>query len=184
MEGQRENSGLCPRRRVRNWRPRFGLGGWVSAKPDCVSFRLATRWLPKRSGSRYDQVVSVLHALEEEGYAPKNIAVLGDSAGGGHAAGAVLKMRDQGLGMPGAVVLWSPWADITETGDTAVTLKQRRSHCLTTRKSSKEGRGRLRRSQGPEASLRLAGLRRLFQGVSADPDPGRHQGDFPQRFRP
>jgi acetyl esterase/lipase len=33
-------------------------------------------------------------------------------------------MRDKGLGTPAAVVLWSPWADITETGDTYVTLKQ------------------------------------------------------------
>jgi monoterpene epsilon-lactone hydrolase len=38
-------------------------------------------------------------------------------------AGAVLKLRDAGLGMPAAVVLWSPWADITETGDTYLTLR-------------------------------------------------------------
>ena len=53
----------------------------------------------------------------------KDIAIYGDSAGGGLAAGSVLKMRDQGMGMPAAVVLWSPWSDITETGDTYVTLK-------------------------------------------------------------
>ena len=39
------------------------------------------------------------------------------------APGVTLKMRDQKLGMPAAVVLWSPWSDITETGDTYVTLK-------------------------------------------------------------
>jgi acetyl esterase/lipase len=32
-------------------------------------------------------------------------------------------MRDQGMGMPGAAVLISPWADITESGDTYETLK-------------------------------------------------------------
>lgn len=52
-----------------------------------------------------------------------DIAIYGDSAGGGMAAGVVLKMRDDGMGMPAAVVLWSPWADITETGDTYETLK-------------------------------------------------------------
>ena len=52
------------------------------------------------------------------------MAVYGESAGGGLAAGAVLKMRDQGLGMPAAVVLWSPWSDITETGDSYATLKE------------------------------------------------------------
>jgi acetyl esterase/lipase len=32
-------------------------------------------------------------------------------------------MRDKGLGMPAAVVLWSPWADITDRGDSAITMK-------------------------------------------------------------
>ncbi|MCI0420636.1 MAG: alpha/beta hydrolase, partial [Acidobacteria bacterium] len=61
--------------------------------------------------------------LIQEGHALKDIALFGDSAGGGLAPGAVLKMRDQQLGMPAAVVVWSPWSDISETGDTYVTLK-------------------------------------------------------------
>lgn len=70
-----------------------------------------------------DQVVAVVRALRAEGVALKNLAIYGESAGGGLAAGAVLKMRDQGLGMPAAVVLWSPWSDITDTGDTYTTLQ-------------------------------------------------------------
>jgi acetyl esterase/lipase len=54
------------------------------------------------------QVVSVIQALVKEGHALSNIAIYGESAGGGLAAGAVLKMRDKDLGMPAAVVLWSP----------------------------------------------------------------------------
>lgn len=50
------------------------------------------------------------------------IGLLGDSAGGGLAAGSVLKMRDEGLALPGALYLLSPWADITNTGDTYTTL--------------------------------------------------------------
>ena len=69
------------------------------------------------------QIVAVIRALLEEGHTLNNIAVYGESAGGGLAAGAVLKMRDKGLGMPAAVVLWSPWSDITETGDSYTTLK-------------------------------------------------------------
>jgi len=69
------------------------------------------------------QVVSVIQALVAEGHTLKKIAIYGESAGGGLAAGAVLKMRDQGLGMPAAVVLWSPWSDITDSGDTCVTLQ-------------------------------------------------------------
>src|SRR5882724_910653 len=105
--------------------PVFGLGGWVSGETGLRIVSVSYTLAPEAKWDRItDQVVSVLHALELEGYAPKNIAVLGDSAGGGLAAGSVLKMRDKGFGMPGALVLWSPWADITETGDTYFTLRR------------------------------------------------------------
>jgi acetyl esterase/lipase len=48
---------------------------------------------------------------------PENIAVAGGSAGGGLAASLVLKVRDLGLPMPGACVLATPEADLTESGD-------------------------------------------------------------------
>jgi monoterpene epsilon-lactone hydrolase len=48
--------------------------------------------------------------------------MFGDSAGGGLIASSILKMRDEGLGMPAAVVLWSPWLDLTGNGDTYFTL--------------------------------------------------------------
>jgi len=70
-----------------------------------------------------DEFIAVLRRLQKEGYSLKDIAVYGESAGGGLAAGSVLKMRDQGLGMPAAVVLWSPWSDISNRGDSATTLK-------------------------------------------------------------
>jgi acetyl esterase/lipase len=69
-----------------------------------------------------DEVVSVVQALHAEGHEWTQIAMYGDSAGGGLAAGSILKMRDRGIGMPAALFLWSPWADITDTGDTYRTL--------------------------------------------------------------
>jgi monoterpene epsilon-lactone hydrolase len=68
------------------------------------------------------QVVSVLRALLDEGYGLEDIAIYGDSAGGGLAAGSVLKARDEGIGQVAAVVLWSPWSDITDNGDSYTTL--------------------------------------------------------------
>jgi acetyl esterase/lipase len=68
------------------------------------------------------QVVSVIRALIDEGYSPEDMAIYGDSAGGGLAAGSVLKAQDEGIGQLAAVVLWSPWADITDNGDTYSTL--------------------------------------------------------------
>jgi hypothetical protein len=67
-----------------------------------------------------DQVVSV---IKDQGYSLDNIAMYGDSAGGGLIAGSVLKMRDEGVGLPAALVLWSPWTDLTGIGDTYFTLK-------------------------------------------------------------
>ena len=70
------------------------------------------------------EVVSVIQALiKEKGYSLKDIAMYGDSAGGGLVAGSVLKMRDEGIGIPAAIVLWSPWTDVTVSGDSYNTLK-------------------------------------------------------------
>ena len=60
---------------------------------------------------------------DQQGYSLDDIAIYGDSAGGGLATGSVLKMRDGGMGMPAAVVLWSPWTYVTQNGDTYFTLK-------------------------------------------------------------
>ena len=70
-----------------------------------------------------EQVLAVFDELSgKQKQAMKGVAILGDSAGGALAAGATLAMRDQGHEMPAALVLWAPWADITDRGDSAVTL--------------------------------------------------------------
>jgi acetyl esterase/lipase len=69
------------------------------------------------------QVVSAYQALLAQGHVPKQIGMFGDSAGGSIVAGSILKMRDSGVPVPGAVILLSPWSDVTETGDTYQTLR-------------------------------------------------------------
>jgi acetyl esterase/lipase len=69
------------------------------------------------------EVVSVFEALAEQGFAASDIVLFGDSAGGGLAATSTLKMRDLGMEMPAALILWSPWADVGEIGDTYITLR-------------------------------------------------------------
>ncbi|MEQ9297452.1 MAG: alpha/beta hydrolase [Cyclobacteriaceae bacterium] len=71
----------------------------------------------------HDEVLQVIKGLLSEGYSMNDIVLFGDSAGGGLAASVTLHLRDIGMGLPAALVLWSPWADITETGDTYHTLK-------------------------------------------------------------
>src|SRR5215831_8497077 len=69
-----------------------------------------------------DEVITAISALLKDGQRLADTAIYGDSSGGGLAAAVVLKMRDQGLGMPAAAVLLSPWLDVTPSGDTETTL--------------------------------------------------------------
>lgn len=70
-----------------------------------------------------EQVLSVFDALLDQGFSMKDIALYGDSIGGGLTASTVLNLRDRGKGMPAAVVLMSPSADTTNAGDTMHTLE-------------------------------------------------------------
>lgn len=54
--------------------------------------------------------------LLDQGYTASDIIVCGDSAGGGLSLAMTLKLRDEGKEVPKALVLSSPWADLTATG--------------------------------------------------------------------
>ena len=59
--------------------------------------------------------------LVAQGYEPGKIAVVGDSAGGNLTLSLALKLRDQGHAQPAALVLCSPWTDLTCPGADAKT---------------------------------------------------------------
>lgn len=52
------------------------------------------------------------HWLLQQGFAPQNIIVAGDSAGGGLALALLLALRDAGEPLPAAAVGLSPWTDL------------------------------------------------------------------------
>lgn len=86
----------------------------VTATPVAsVDYRMA----PEASiqASRSD-AVAVYRGLLESGYPPEAIVVMGDSAGGGLAAHVCLAAIDRGLPVPAALVMLSPWADLTTGG--------------------------------------------------------------------
>ena len=68
------------------------------------------------------EVISVYQALLAQGYTPGQIGLFGDSAGGGLCCGSTLRMRDEGLPLPGALLLLSPWSDVSGRGDSHMTL--------------------------------------------------------------
>ncbi|MDO9353217.1 MAG: alpha/beta hydrolase [Solirubrobacteraceae bacterium] len=65
--------------------------------------------------SRSD-ALAAYKGLIESGYPAETIIVAGDSAGGNLAAYVALAAADRDLGLPAALVLLSPWADLTTVG--------------------------------------------------------------------
>jgi monoterpene epsilon-lactone hydrolase len=63
-----------------------------------------------------DDVLAVYRGLLEV-RAPEDIVVGGGSAGGNLAAALILRARDEGLPLPAALILLTPEADLTESGD-------------------------------------------------------------------
>ena len=63
-----------------------------------------------------DDAVAAYEWLLAERVEPYQIGLVGDSAGGGLAFSLLLKLRDAGRPLPGAVVALSPWTDLALTG--------------------------------------------------------------------
>jgi epsilon-lactone hydrolase len=68
-----------------------------------------------------DDVIAVYRALLDE-REPSEIVVGGGSAGGNLAAALMLQAKDEGLPLPAALVLLTPEVDLTESGDSFVTV--------------------------------------------------------------
>ena len=65
-----------------------------------------------------DDTLAAYRFLLAEGFAPHDIAIAGDSAGGGLTMGALLALRDAGEPLPGAAFVIAPWVDLACRGET------------------------------------------------------------------
>ncbi len=63
-----------------------------------------------------EDTLSIYDWLLREGYDSKNIIIAGDSAGGGLTLATTLALRDEGRPLPAALILLSPWTDLTFGG--------------------------------------------------------------------
>ncbi len=68
-----------------------------------------------------DDAVGVYRSLLADGISPDDIFIAGDSAGGGLTVATLLALRQAGDPMPAAVVLLSPFLDMTASGESATT---------------------------------------------------------------
>lgn len=84
-----------------------------------VEYRLAPEH-PFPAG--LEDALAVYRALLATGLAASNIALFGDSAGGGLSLATALSLREAGDPLPAAIALSSPWTDLTHSGDSHLTL--------------------------------------------------------------
>jgi monoterpene epsilon-lactone hydrolase len=71
-----------------------------------------------------EDAVEAYRWLLREGYAAEDIALLGDSAGGGLILSTVLRLESEGLPLPACLMCISPWADLTETSESHAMLEE------------------------------------------------------------
>ena len=64
-----------------------------------------------------DAVAAYMWLVEEQEYAPDQIMVVGDSAGGGLTLALMMYLRDHDMPLPNGAILMSPWTDLTCSGD-------------------------------------------------------------------
>jgi acetyl esterase/lipase len=67
-----------------------------------------------------NDVLTAYRWLLDQGITADHIALAGDSAGGGLSITAQLRAREEGLPLPAAAMLISPWVDMEVTGETMV----------------------------------------------------------------
>jgi epsilon-lactone hydrolase len=89
----------------------------LSASACCRVLGLDYRLLPEhRFPAPVEDALAAWHWLLAQGYAPRQIAVAGDSAGGGLAAALLLRLRGDGAALPAAAVLLSALTDFETRG--------------------------------------------------------------------
>lgn len=103
-------------------------GGYCTGAPE--THRSITGQLAVRCGARVfaadyrlapeypfpvavDDGAAAYLGLLAEGVAPGNIVIAGDSAGGGLSVAVALRLRELGQPLPRALVLFSPWVDLS-----------------------------------------------------------------------
>ncbi len=94
------------------------LMGLLSAAAGVRVLGVAYRCAPEyRYPAAVDDALAALQWLHEQGFAARDLALAGDSAGAGLALAALLKLQQQGLEMPAAAYLMSAWTDLTASGE-------------------------------------------------------------------
>jgi monoterpene epsilon-lactone hydrolase len=97
------------------------VGRRTDAKVISVDYRLAPE---DPYPAAIDDALAAYEALLDNGNASSDIVLAGESAGGALAVATMVNARDQGLPLPAAAFVMSPYADLTLAGTTMETKRE------------------------------------------------------------
>jgi len=89
----------------------------------CVDFGGVVYSLDYRLAPEYNFPVPLIDStrayqwLLSEGYSSSELAIVGDSAGGGLTLSTLINLREEGIPLPSSGVLISPWLDLSSSGN-------------------------------------------------------------------
>jgi epsilon-lactone hydrolase len=101
------------------------LAARISAVADAAVLLLDYRLAPEHPfPAAIEDACAAYRWLLNNGFTPDQIAISGDSAGGGLTMATLISLRDAGDKLPAAAALISAWTDLTNSGESITTLTE------------------------------------------------------------
>jgi acetyl esterase/lipase len=98
-----------------------GLAADVARRAGARAISVDYRLAPENPyPAAVDDAVAAYRALLDDGTPSSRIGIVGESAGGGLVIATLVALKDAGLPQPSSAVVFSPWTDLTLSGDSLV----------------------------------------------------------------
>ena len=102
-----------------------GYGSTLAVRCGIRVFSPAYRLAPESPfPAALEDALESYQYLLKKGYDPKQIALCGESAGGGLIYALCLKLKEENLPLPGGLIAMSPWTDLTSSGQSYETNRE------------------------------------------------------------
>lgn len=94
-----------------------GFGSMLAVRCGVKVFCAAYRLAPENPyPAALEDAIEAYRYLLDKGYKPQQIALCGESAGGGLCYSLCLKLKELGMEMPACIIAVSPWTDLNQSG--------------------------------------------------------------------